>query len=113
MIAYWHHPPYSKGSHDSDNTNGHDPELVEMREQALPILEAHGVDLVLSGHSHSYERSYFLRGHYGHSTTFDPTMKLDNGDGRSDGTGTYNKTARARGGNDGAVYVVAGSSGPT
>lgn len=49
-IAFWHHPPYTKGSHDSD----FETELVEMRERALPILEAAGVDMVLGGHSHSY-----------------------------------------------------------
>ena len=49
IIAFFHHPPYSKGSHDSDV----DIELREMRQNALPILEDAGVDLVLSGHSHS------------------------------------------------------------
>ena len=71
LIAFWHHPPYSKGSHDSDNAAGFEPELVDMRERALPILEAYGVDLVLSGHSHSYERSYLLSRHYGPSGTLD------------------------------------------
>ncbi len=65
-IAYWHHPPYSKGSHDSDT----EIELVQMRENVLPVLEAAGVDLVLSGHSHSYERSFLIDGHYGPSSTF-------------------------------------------
>src|SRR5690606_119797 len=55
VIAFFHHPPYSKGSHNSDNPTGSDRELLEMREGILPILEAGGVDLVLSGHSHSYE----------------------------------------------------------
>ena len=65
IIAYWHHPPYTKGSHNSDSES----RLVDMRENALPILESSGVDLVLSGHSHSYERSYQLHGHYGTSGT--------------------------------------------
>src|SRR4029450_1136767 len=47
IIAFWHHPPYSKGSHDSDTQTP----LIEMRQNFLPILEAGGVDLVLSGHS--------------------------------------------------------------
>ncbi len=67
LIAFWHHPPYSKGSHDSDT----EAQLIEMREKALPILEAHGVDLVLTGHSHSYERSFLMGGHYGMSGTLD------------------------------------------
>jgi hypothetical protein len=55
-IAFWHHPPYSKGSHDSDA----EWDLIQMRQNALPILEAGGVDLVLCGHSHGYERSMLL-----------------------------------------------------
>jgi tetratricopeptide (TPR) repeat protein len=111
LIAFWHHPPYTRGSHDSDNANALDGELVDMRERALPILESYGVDLVLGGHSHIYERSYLLSGHYGASTTLDQSMKRDHGDGQRDGAGAYRKTASARGGNDGTVYVVAGSSG--
>ena len=57
-IAFWHHPPYSKGSHDSDT----EYELVGMREVFLPILEANGVDLVLTGHSHDYERTWLING---------------------------------------------------
>src|SRR6185436_3683108 len=48
LVAYWHQPPYSSGTHFSDT----EMDMVEMREQALPILEAYGVDLVLGGHSH-------------------------------------------------------------
>jgi len=105
-IAYWHHPPYSKGSHDSDVER----ELVEMRENALPILEAAGVDLVLTGHSHSYERSFLLDGHYGRSDTLEDDMFLDTGDGRPFGDGSYWKL-HGLAPHDGAVYVVAGSSG--
>jgi hypothetical protein len=107
LIAFWHHPPYSKGSHDSD----YEPELVEMRENALPILENHGVDLVLSGHSHAYERSYFIDGHYGSSDTFDFSMVVNPGDGRLTGDGPYTKNALGPLSHQGAVYCVAGSSG--
>ena len=71
LIAFWHHPPYSKGSHDSDT----DGRMTDMCQNALPILEQHGVDLVLTGHSHSYERSYLIDGHYGASSTFTEAMK--------------------------------------
>lgn len=104
IIAFFHHPPYSKGSHNSDT----ETELVQMRRNILPILEAGGVDLVLTGHSHSYERSFLLDGHYGTSGTLTPAMKINGGSGRVDGTGAYNKAASA---GEGAVYVVAGSSG--
>jgi hypothetical protein len=107
IIAFFHHPPYSKGSHDSDTST----EMVDMREEALPILELGGVDMVLTGHSHSYERSYLLDGHYGHSSTLTTAMKKDAGNGRTDGTGAYEKAGGGPVSHDGAVYVVAGSSG--
>ena len=109
VIAFWHHPPYSKGSHDSDSETA----LVQMRQNALPILEAAGVDLVLGGHSHSYERSFLIDGHYGNSGSFNNAAnQVDGGDGRVSGDGAYEKPGDLIGDpNKGAVYVVAGSSG--
>lgn len=113
IIAYWHHPPYSKGSHDSDDEIDSGGRLRDMREIALPILEAGGVDLVLSGHSHSYERSFLVDGHYGSSDTLDrAAMVLDGGDGRPEGDGAYTKPPGV-GPHEGAVYIVAGTSGKT
>ena len=110
IIAFWHHPPYSKGSHNSDTETN----LVEMRTNFLPILEQYGVDLVLSGHSHSYERSYLIDGHYGTSTTFNAsTMVKNGGSGRPSGTGAYTKQSVGPAPREGAVYAVAGSSGQT
>ena len=106
-IAFWHHPPFSQGSHSSDG----EIELAEMRENAVQVLESFGVDLVLSGHSHSYERSYLLDGHYGHSSTLEPEMILDSGSGREDDSGAYHKPGGAGTPHEGAVYAVAGSSG--
>ncbi|MEY2409635.1 MAG: acid phosphatase type 7 [Verrucomicrobiota bacterium] len=105
LIAFWHHPPYSKGSHDSDA----DTESIEMRQNFLPILEAEGVDLVLCGHSHSYERSFLLDGHYGKSSTITASMKKNAGSGRPTGTGAYIKSSTTNA-HQGAVYSVAGSS---
>jgi len=107
LIAFWHHPPYTKGSHNSD-TEG---ELIQMRQNAVPILESYGVDLVLSGHSHNYERSYLLNGHYGYSTSLTPAMIKDGGTGRPSETGPYIKTTNGPSAGRGAVYAVAGSSG--
>jgi len=104
IVAYWHHPSYTKGSHNSDI----EIELVQMRQVFNPILEDGGVDIVLAGHSHSYERSYLIDGHYGISSTFNDTMKKDGGSGR-DPT-PYVKPEGAPG-RQGAVYTVAGSSG--
>lgn len=107
LIAYWHSPPYSKGSHDSDD----EYPLTYMRRFIVPVLESYGVDLVLSGHSHIYERTFLLHGHYGDSTTLTEPMKLDGGGGHVANTGPYHKTTRGPNAGKGTVYVVAGSSG--
>ena len=119
LVAFWHHPPYSKGSHDSDL----EIELIEMRQNVVPILEDYGVDLVLTGHSHSYERSFLIDGHYGDSETFGAGMLVNAGDGCDDtaedgcdsGDGLYEKSFRGAvpysGSGDGAVYTQAGASG--
>jgi hypothetical protein len=108
LVAFFHHPPYSKGSHNSDS----ETELVQMRTNLVPILEEYGVDLILCGHSHAYERSKYIDGHYGISSTFNAaTMVIQTGSGREDGTGAYHKAVGDTAA--GAVYAVAGSSGQT
>ena len=107
IISFWHHPAYSKGSHNSDT----EVELIQMRENFLPMLEEYGVDLVMSGHSHSYERSYFVNGHYGNSTTFDHEIHTVGSNGYGDGQigsdGFYNKDLCF----PGSVYITTGSAG--
>jgi len=66
LIAFFHHGAYTKGSHDSDRESKH----FLIRQTFLPILEDYGVDLILSGHSHQYERSHLLNGHYFTSPTY-------------------------------------------
>jgi hypothetical protein len=106
-IVTFHHPPYTKGTHDSDNPLDSGGIMQRMRENVVPILEAHGVDLVLTGHSHGYERSFLIDGHYGTTDTFDPaTMLKQGGDGDPAGDGAYNKTP---GPHQGTVYVVSGT----
>ena len=108
VFAFWHNPPYTKGSHDSDREG---PE-IDMRGVVLPILETYGVDVIFAGHSHSYERSFLLDGHYGNSSTLQNSMIVDGGDGQVDGTGAYTKPAGG-GANQGAVYVVSGNGSKT
>lgn len=103
-IALWHHPPYTKGSHDSDAES----QPTWARTALVPVLEAAGVDLVLCGHSHCYERSKLLDGFTATPTLATSGTFKDAGDGRADGTGRYGKDYS---GNQGTVYVVAGSSG--
>ncbi|MEM1182023.1 MAG: metallophosphoesterase family protein [Acidobacteriota bacterium] len=104
-VVYFHHPPYSKGFFSTDDAEK-SGRSFGVRQNVLPILERHGVDLVLAGRSPSYERSRLLHGHYGTSDTLEPSMVLDAGDGVPDGDGPYRK---ARGG-QGTVYVTAGGA---
>jgi hypothetical protein len=97
IVAFFHHPPYTKGTHDSDT----EAQIIEMRENFNPILEENGVDLVLGGHSHGYERSYLIDGHYGHSSSFSRSKHI------RDASSPF---AKDFGPHDGAVYVVEGSS---
>lgn len=106
-IVMFHHPPYTKNSHDSDA----EIELVQMHKNLTPILERYKVDLVLSGHSHLYERSKPMRGHTEHSSTFDPSKHVVNmSSGRYDGSPNscaYIKNPST----EGVIYAVVGSSG--
>jgi hypothetical protein len=105
LIAFWHHPPYTKGSHDSDR----EKQLIEMRENFMPILEAAGVDLTLTGHSHIYERSMLMDGAYATPTTARGVI-LDDGDGNPAGDGAYLKSAGLHP-HEGSVAVVTGNGG--
>ncbi len=105
LIAFWHHPPYTKGSHDSDSEGS----LVEMRSYFMPILESAGVDLVLSGHSHIYERSMLIDGAYATPTIAEGVV-IDDGDGHPEGDGAYRKS-HGLNPHEGTVAIVSGHSG--
>ncbi|MFC1584606.1 metallophosphoesterase [Fibrobacterota bacterium] len=107
IIVFTHQPPHSHGSHNSDTESN----MVALRRDWLPLMENYGVDVVLSGHSHSYERSFLIDGYYGKSEEFAANpgaYMLDGGDGREDGDGPYEKE---HGPHNGTVCVVAGVSG--
>jgi len=104
-IVMFHHPPYTKNSHDSDA----ELELALIRKFLNPILERFKVDLVLNGHSHIYERTKLIKGHYGFSDTYsDALYAVSTSSGRYDGSANscayINKT-------DGTIYALVGSSG--
>ncbi|MGV3760182.1 MAG: metallophosphoesterase family protein [Actinomycetota bacterium] len=52
-IVAVHHPPYSAGYQGSSD---------EVRERFVPLFERYGVQLVLSGHEHDYQRSVEING---------------------------------------------------
>jgi len=106
IIAFWHHPPYTKGSHDSDK----EKDLQEMRQHIMPICESGGVDLVLAGHSHIYERSMLIDGVYGATNSVAENNVLDDGDGDPDGDGAYRKSEGIHP-HQGTVAVISGNAG--
>jgi len=125
-IACLHHPPYTNGSHISDVEN----DLIAIRRKITPILERFGVDVVLAGHSHVYERSYLIKDHIGFSDAFNKGsipggVAVSLSSARYDGS-EPNRHASADSGvanavcpyftidsvyKHGTVYVVAGSAG--
>ncbi len=109
-IIYWHHPPYTKGSHNSDSEN----DLVQIRNNVIRLLDNYKVDLVLCGHSHLYERSKIMKGHYGTESTYNPAVH-----NHSTSSGLYDGSSNScpyvksslNPSNEGIVHVVTGSAG--
>lgn len=56
VIAIFHHPPFSTGSHDEDEKG--------LRQNIVPLFEQYGVDIVFNGHDHDYERSSYNNIYY-------------------------------------------------
>ncbi len=63
-VVYMHYPPVSTAPNGGDD---------ELRRWIAPLMEKYGVQLVLSGHEHSYQRSYPISG---------PTYVLTGGGGQ-------------------------------
>ena len=81
--------------------------MHKIRQHVLPILEAAAVDLVLSGHSHMYERSHLMDCHYGESGEFSENNIVSKGI-----YGEYREYRKPERNiaHSGTVYIVAGSS---
>ncbi len=104
-MVIFHHPPYSKTSHDSDT----EEQMKLLRENLTPIFERYSVDLVLNGHSHGYERTYRMKGMRGLANTFDPAKHIvENTSSRYDGS-PNSCPIMTKG--EGTVYIVNGSGG--
>ncbi len=82
-IVYFHVPPYSGGTH---------ADSAAVKNNILPVLEEAGVDVVFSGHSHVYERTFLLKAN---------TVVQNN-------VARYDQRL-----SEGSIYVVSGSAGMT
>jgi hypothetical protein len=118
-VVMFHHPPYTKGSHDSDasavDEYGIDEPIITMREEFTQLFEDYGVDMVYGGHSHSYERSYYLHGHRGDAASFNASQHSELNAAGQPASGRAGESYQQRSVgsqlNDKVVYTVAGSSG--
>ncbi len=54
-VVYLHYPPWGVGPNENDIHTSYARQLM------TPILETHGVQIVFSGHEHSYQRSQPIR----------------------------------------------------
>ncbi len=107
-VIYFHHPPYTMGTHNSDT----EWELYTIRQNLIQLFDRFGVDLVLNGHSHNYERSYLLKGHTGNESTFNKALHCKDSSSAFY-NGTPNSCPYIKNGNNakGTVYAVAGTAG--
>ena len=87
LIACMHRPFHSGGHHKSDT----DESMIRNRKNWLTLLEDHGVDLVLQGHNHVYERSYLIDNLIGPTTTYTEANNKSTKLGREDVDGAYKK----------------------
>ncbi len=106
-IVLFHHPPYTRGTYDSDRVKFRKNRMTRVRQNVLPVLDKMGADLVIAGHSHVYERSHLIQNHYGLSTTFDEASMIKDHGKRIDDQTVYRKSDRL----GGTMYMVLGSSG--
>jgi hypothetical protein len=93
IIVYFHHPMYTSPSkHPSDSL---------LRDTYHPLFDQYGVDLVLQGHNHNYQRSYPITynntNNNSNANPSNPTITSIN-------TNTFNDPT-------GEVYVIAGTGG--
>lgn len=66
-IVTLHQDIYGSGEHSNE------PEIANLRYNLVPIFEENDVDIVLSGHDHTYSRSFFLEG----AKLYEDTMITD------------------------------------
>ena len=55
-IVTLHQDIYGSGEHSNE------PEIVNLRYSLIPIFEANNIDVVLTGHDHTYSRTFLLEG---------------------------------------------------
>jgi hypothetical protein len=108
-IVYFHQVPHTAGSHISSSPA--EIQMTAIRKLWCPLFEKYGVDIVLGGHSHVYERSYLMNGFFGEWSTLDSSMILDSTIGSLASGKPYRKSFQGPMAGKGTVYVVCGNAG--
>lgn len=107
-MAYWHHAPFSLGSRNGET----EADMTAIRTNFIRILERYGVDLILCGHSHNYERTRLQKGFYSYEADFNAGVhNLSSSSALYDGSTASCPYLKDTLTNAGTVYVVAGSAG--
>ena len=125
-IMFWHHSPYTRGGgHFSDDIVADEYILKGIRENLIKYLDdaEYKVDLVLNGHSHSYERSKLLKNHDGleasfNSATHNNPNLIPGYNSNANSNGKFNSSiscpyikSSSNSINEGVIYVLTGSAG--
>jgi predicted phosphodiesterase len=92
IIVYMHKPMYNSGRSVAE---GPVTGIAGIREKYHPLFDQYGVDLVLAGHTHTYERSYPLK--YNESSPSTPIIT-------NNSKGSYNDP-------QGEIFITAGTAG--
>ncbi|HXH18514.1 MAG TPA: metallophosphoesterase [Chitinophagales bacterium] len=109
IIAFWHQCPYS-GQDNFTEQSSFQFFTFTTRRHFNPILERFGVDLVLTGHDHNYQRSYLINGLYDFKAAFTPDMIINGTSGNDLAGEAYIKYTDGPLADKGTVYVVEGNS---
>ena len=110
VVAFIHQPPHTDGSHESGTF--YEVFMEAVRENICPVLESYGVDLLIAGHSHVYERSYLVNGFFGLPDDFNASQHIVDGSSGNPSTGeSYIKYKDGPNQNLGTMYIVQGNSG--
>ena len=96
IIVYLHKPMYtSPNSCSSSSCSNTGSENTNLRNGFHPLFDQYGVDLVLQGHVHNYQRSYQLK--YDSGSPSSPTIGSNNANTYTEGNG--------------AVFAIVGTGG--
>lgn len=101
IVAVNHFPIYCAGNYQSDGGI-----LASLRKEMVPLFDEAGVDLVLAGHDHTYQRSHLIAGHSGDSDTYSAEKHL-----KADGDGREAPIEKAPVAGAGTMYLVSGTAG--